>query len=265
MWRPVRLVEELVQEIRRAAGVPDHPPVDVEAMVQILHIALSEDAQMKHDGRLIRAGGQSTILLRAGQDRVRRRFTIAHEVGHWAIQHREDPKALDARAAFRSEETMCNIVAGALLLPRPWLRGTFPHAFQQEHHTLTLLCDIARAAQASFGATAVRLRDVFGWRKTLLHFVREPEGWVFDGEAGVFPWEQGLVIPGQWAGSQIDDVRATAGADGQAAGTRLIPMAGTAYGDHVHAEIRTWSGRAIALIPAPASAPRVELAPPVAA
>jgi Zn-dependent peptidase ImmA (M78 family) len=259
MWeQALQVADELADRLRQLTGADKGVPVPVDDIAARFGIYVDRNAQIRQDGRLSSHNGQSVILVQAGQEHVRARFTLAHELGHWAVNHRRDPVATAARALFISEETMCNVVAGALLLPKGWLEATFPEARDPDRHRLDLLVDIARGAQASYAATAVRLVHVFGWRKTLLSFARRREAWLFDGEAAVLPWEQGFAIPGTWAGHQVNEVwlcGAPCG-DGGYAGTKLLPMESHAYDGEARAEIRTWRDHAIALIPAPFSAPR---------
>lgn len=95
--------------------------------------------------------------------------------------------------AYSSEEMLCNSVAGALLMPPAWIRDSFANAARDQ--SLGMVRDLAKAANISLGAAVIRLRDVFGWHKTLLHWSRIEGEWVFDGEAGVYPSQQGAIIP----------------------------------------------------------------------
>ena len=59
------------------------------------------------------------ILIRADDDPVRRRFTIAHELGHWCL-HRHHGEPVFARASLSSgsdEEHAADAFAAALLVP----------------------------------------------------------------------------------------------------------------------------------------------------
>ena len=59
------------------------------------------------------------ILVRAGDDPVRRRFTVAHELGHWCL-HRQHGEPVYARASIEqgsSVERAADAFAAALLVP----------------------------------------------------------------------------------------------------------------------------------------------------
>jgi hypothetical protein len=111
-------------------------------------------------------------------------------------------KGLDR--AFFSEEILCNTVAGALLMPLPWIKEAFPEAAASQR--METVRQLAKRANVSLGASVIRLRDVFAWRKTLLHWSRVESGWIFDGEAGVYPSQQGAIVPSSNVAFALNDV-----------------------------------------------------------
>jgi uncharacterized protein DUF955 len=202
MQRAWRLADEFALGLLRRNGVSVRSPVDVHQLAELAGVSISE-AEIKQDGRFL-PGPPPTILVKAGQPWARQRFTIAHELGHWAVAADGDRSA-SLREAFHSEEVLCNSVAAALLMPRPWILSTFPGA--AEDRSLAMLQRVARAAGVSLSAAVIRLRDVFEWRKTLLHWSRVEGEWLFDGEAGVYPSEQGAIMPCSSATFTLNEVR----------------------------------------------------------
>lgn len=85
-------------------------------------------------GSVAKEDGLVEIDVRAEDPPVRRRFTIAHEIGH-AVRHLEDGTThVDSARFFRLEQTEhgaqdheveANQFAAALLMPEAWVRDHF--------------------------------------------------------------------------------------------------------------------------------------------
>ncbi len=75
------------------------------------------------EGRIVVPGREGgTIRVKAGMNSGRRRFTIAHEIGHFLLHPREGLEKSDTSASFTvwkdaSEEAEANIFAAELLMP----------------------------------------------------------------------------------------------------------------------------------------------------
>lgn len=108
------------------------PPVDPQAIAEALgvHVALTK---MDHElsGMLLRDDDVPAIGVNAKHAPTRRRFTIAHELGHLRM-HRGRPLIVDSTvrvnfrdplsaAATNREEIEANAFAAALLMPRGWV------------------------------------------------------------------------------------------------------------------------------------------------
>ena len=135
--------------------------------------------------------------MNSSQPLARQRFTIAHELAHLAVcsPERSTELARRTREAFRSEEIMANMVAAALLMPQAWMRETYGAAAHAEYQNLDTVQKLAREADVSLEAAIVRLRWLFWWNSTLLHWSQRGGDWICDGEAAVFPWDKGMVVP----------------------------------------------------------------------
>lgn len=132
-------IEHIVERLLRSASHPS-PPVSVEAMVRDHGIMLRKGDLGEVSGLLARTGAQTTIGVNSKQSRVRQRFTIAHEFGHFMLHegilehvdhgYRIVPsnESVDMpRVNFRSqissqatdiEEIEANFFAASLLMPR---------------------------------------------------------------------------------------------------------------------------------------------------
>jgi hypothetical protein len=102
------------EQLLKRTGVKE-PPVPVEEIARKLgfHVRV-EDLPRGVDARLRVSGGSRTIELASGQANVRHRFSIAHELGHVSLGHRHGETEVAEQEA--------NAFAGALLVPRAWLK-----------------------------------------------------------------------------------------------------------------------------------------------
>lgn len=109
-------------------GDAGRPPVDIEAIA--LHLkaqVVEEKLDRSVSGLLYRDGDQVVIGVNSAHADRRRRFTIAHEIGHLVL-HKGRPLVLDhVRVNFRDansstasdlEEIQANAFAAEILMPR---------------------------------------------------------------------------------------------------------------------------------------------------
>jgi hypothetical protein len=107
-------------------------PVPVGAIAEdLLGLKVDESEDLAVSGMLLPLERQ--IWLNAGEVAPRRRFTLAHELGHWVCQHLEGKtapvycRAADVRpepsAADRALEREANVFAAELLMPQSRLRS----------------------------------------------------------------------------------------------------------------------------------------------
>lgn len=109
-------------------------PVPVEAIAEdLLGLSINEDEELPVSGMLLPAERQVWINAREAQESPgRRRFTLAHEVGHWicqCLEGRSAPvycRAEDVSArADRILEREANVFAAELLMPERAVRDEF--------------------------------------------------------------------------------------------------------------------------------------------
>jgi len=124
-------IERLALEIRRKTTM-DVLPVPVEKIARMLGMKIQPaDLGDEVSGVLVIEGGQTIIGVNADHPEVRQRFTIAHEIGHFILQHhthtdlfvddgdflavyrRDNPRSRDNK-----RERDANTFAGALLMPK---------------------------------------------------------------------------------------------------------------------------------------------------
>jgi Zn-dependent peptidase ImmA (M78 family) len=120
-----------------AAFVDAELPVPVEAIAEdLLGLQVRESNKLAVSGMLLPAERQ--IWLNGEEVGPRRRFTLAHEIGHWICQHLEGRsapvycRAVDVQAepttVDRTLEREANVFAAELLMPEPAVREAWPRS-----------------------------------------------------------------------------------------------------------------------------------------
>lgn len=117
--------DELRRRYCEAFGAPDTIPVPVEDIaVDLLGLWVEEVDDLSVSGVLIPA--ERVVLLNRDEPPVRRRFTLAHELGHWVCQCDEGRAPLPAimcrgadvgELAAKTREREANRFAATLLMP----------------------------------------------------------------------------------------------------------------------------------------------------
>lgn len=109
------------------------PPVPIEQVARDVGITDFQELEVEgFEGALITDQHKSkgVILTKAGAPENRRRFTIAHELGHFLMpSHKGNrqckPGDLNERRSdteYRRQETEANRFAAGILMPRPWFK-----------------------------------------------------------------------------------------------------------------------------------------------
>ncbi|SMF53359.1 Zn-dependent peptidase ImmA, M78 family [Tistlia consotensis] len=144
---------------------PDwQPPVPLEAFARKVGIVEFKDLTVEgFVGALMTddAKAQGVILVKAGQREARRRFTVAHELGHFLIPTHRGSKhctAQDLREGRREtehqrQEAEANRFAAGFLMPKPWFERDMDGLGEAE---VSHLQDLARRYETSLEATANR-------------------------------------------------------------------------------------------------------------
>ena len=145
------------------------PEIDPTRLAEKLDV-LVVPQEMADDvsGMLLRRGDEKVIGVNQGHARVRRRFTVAHELGHLLL-HRGRPLILDAgtRVNFRDsvsslatdrEEMEANRFAAALLAPEAMVRRAAREA--QRATVEELVADLAGRFGMSGTAMNYRLLNL---------------------------------------------------------------------------------------------------------
>ncbi len=138
------LATKLLQDV-------DCPPTDLEALCAKMNISAMPSADLIGNGALENDGRGFRIVYAPDLPVSRRRFTIAHELGH-AVLQKASKKVFSASNEL---ERLCDMFAAEVLLPRPH----FLRSIDDEFH-LSTLPQLARSFQVSVTTTAIRYAEL---------------------------------------------------------------------------------------------------------
>ena len=136
---------------------PFDPPVPIEDIAQAAGISTISVAPLRRQSAVLMAGhGTLGIILNRDDPPVRRRFSIAHELGHIVIAGSSGVGNL-APAAHRGQrdtqlERACDYFAACLLMPRRWVIDA--------HRETPLVRTLARTFDVSPTTMTHRLREL---------------------------------------------------------------------------------------------------------
>jgi hypothetical protein len=113
------------ERLLHSAGV-SREPISLRDVVSALNLELVHKTRepFSCEAALEPLGDGHAIVLRGGSDERRRRFTIAHEIGHFVLHpQRLGPERGGAvNAAWRAQEREADQFAAELLMPEPLVR-----------------------------------------------------------------------------------------------------------------------------------------------
>lgn len=135
-------------------------PIDLEKLVEKLGILLEKKSlDDEVSGELYRdqEEGNWVIVVNSNQTEARKRFTIAHELGHYVL-HRNESDVFEDEIFFRSgekdlSEYQADNFAAELLMPKELFAG----ALNEKGCTIETL---AKKFGVSYVATRIRLNNI---------------------------------------------------------------------------------------------------------
>lgn len=143
----------------------DHPDdIDLEVIAFKEGLEVRDEALDGCEASLVGYGNKGIIKVAPGVSPERRRFSIAHEVGHWerhrgqSFSCRVEERALDK--AVRSKEREADDYAAELMMPV----NLFTEAIRsiKTRVSLGLISDLGKTFRASFPAAAIRYAELSG-------------------------------------------------------------------------------------------------------
>jgi hypothetical protein len=231
--RASRLARDIAERYRLGP-----PPIDIEHLVNQLGVDQVIEAPLIEDGRMERMEGLTRIIVRADLSRERRRFTIAHELCHVLLADPRSELVATRHIVGRDEEErFCEDFAAALLLPWTWVRSV---AYKRPR-TLHTLRVVAGRSNTSLASACVRLNEVAGWQRSLLHWKHDGAKWSFGWAAGLPSGFEGRIRSAPLTGPLLDNL-----ADSGDTSTELSIMIGGHQRD-VLAEVSVRRRSALAL------------------
>lgn len=139
---PREEIEKRAREVLRRHGL-ETLPVDPVVLanregIKLYNARFSEEELV---GMIARRGGDVTLLVKQSDPPARKRFTIAHELGHYFLHlngqdgqfvdgeanlFRRTPAPAEETTPQRRQEIQANLFAAALLMPEELVRQQWP-------------------------------------------------------------------------------------------------------------------------------------------
>lgn len=116
--------QKRAREVREQLPIGRPPPVDIERVATEWGLAVEYVVRPSgFHGQMVR--DRAVIEVSRGDPRHRQRFTIAHEMGHYVLDHNpvysmaDDRELSDPR---QTNEREADIFAAEMLMPEEWMR-----------------------------------------------------------------------------------------------------------------------------------------------
>lgn len=138
--------------------------IDLEVIAFQADLQVRDEPLLEGEASLVGYGRKGIITVAPGVSIERRRFSIAHEIGHWE-QHRGqsfscriEERALDKAA--KSKEREADDYASSLMMPTNLFKEAI--ASCRGGISLALISNLCATFEASFPATAIRYVELSG-------------------------------------------------------------------------------------------------------
>lgn len=149
--------ENLARDIRAEVGQTDGPMLDLQSVCERLSLlafslALGPDAG---DAAYVEVGDLGVAIVNGTTEPGRRRFSLAHELGHHLVGDAYEP---EPRIGAADTERMFNVFAAHFLMPRSAVQGTW-NEFSGRSSRLAAIA-VAVRFRVSWTAACNQLRDL---------------------------------------------------------------------------------------------------------
>lgn len=112
------------QKLLKSLWIESPEEIDLETLAfKAGSLSIEEGGLENSDGRIVTTGGQGGVIrVKSDMHRGRKRFTIAHEIGHYQLHPKLRLSHSDESSSFRiwndaNEEAEANMFAAELLMP----------------------------------------------------------------------------------------------------------------------------------------------------
>lgn len=139
-------------------GIADPSEIDVEAIAMTRQLIVRQDAADRAEAWLVRGKRRGLVRVRRDiPETGRRRFAVAHELGHWELHSGLSQWTFCSKDDVHGykgspPEIEASAFAGELLMPTPLFRP----ACRVQQPSLALIKDLAERFETTLTATAVR-------------------------------------------------------------------------------------------------------------
>jgi Zn-dependent peptidase ImmA (M78 family) len=177
----------------RAMGAPD-PPVDPSQLAEMLGLLVLSEDLLDCDGAIAVKDEFGAIVLNARvTNQGRRRFTFAHEIGHFQLHraqlHFVGESLAEIESNWTSERELgANVFASELLMPRDLVDREFAH----HEPSFSAIEKLAERYSVSVTAAARRLVTISDFACALVCVVRGRVKWFAASE--LFPWSLFMLV-----------------------------------------------------------------------
>lgn len=175
-------IDRFVRRVLLDVGMTDDTPPSLGLLADRLGVRIERMRLRGMHGGIKLDAGEPVIMIDDRLAPTRARFTIAHEIGHWVLAaYRLDAaRVWRSHPSLRDPERLCERFAESLLMPDTWVRDRLDGV----EHNLHQLVSFAADAEVSLAAASVRTARVAGWRRTLLRFALDTQGWLLQSVTG---------------------------------------------------------------------------------
>jgi Zn-dependent peptidase ImmA (M78 family) len=159
-------------------GITEPDEIDIEAIAQYCGATVIERPLSGCEARIIGVRDRAIITVNANSIRTRRRFSAAHELGHWMHDAGRVAFGCNPDSALGSDdqnpETRANRYASELLMPR----FMFAPRAKGRSMTFNTVSELAALFATSVTATALRLVALGSFPSILVCTDRDGSRWV---------------------------------------------------------------------------------------
>jgi len=151
---------EFYAEITLHKAKQNVPPIDIRRVAKTLDIAIEEkDGGNRYEGCLLNFEGERGIIInKAIKSETRKRFTLAHEIGHaeipthTSVLYQCSQKDIEFSFKQREQEREANSFAAALLMPQSFIS----EIVKNSSISLDAIRKISKQCHTSFISSAIR-------------------------------------------------------------------------------------------------------------